>query len=94
MRVNCLHQRSITLMSEWRDQAACKGMDTQLFFPNKGQVPRLALATCNLCPVKLDCADEANKDKRNIQGVWGGTTHRERMKPGYKTSLKRELASD
>jgi hypothetical protein len=42
-----------------------------------------------LCPVKRECAAEANNDKRNIQGVWGGLTHRERIKPGYRENLKR-----
>jgi WhiB family redox-sensing transcriptional regulator len=76
-------------MTKWRDKAKCKGMDISLFFPNKGERPRVALATCELCPVKRECAAEANNDKRNIQGVWGGLTHRERIKPGYRENLKR-----
>ena len=77
------------LMTRWRDNAKCKGMDTHLFFPNNGERPRVALATCELCPVKRECATEANNDKRNIQGVWGGLTHRERVKLGYKKNLGR-----
>lgn len=80
------------MSGEWRDQAACKGMDTLLFFPTKGQIPRLALATCALCPVSKECRAEADTDKPNILGVWGGTSHRERLKPGYKEVLKRHRA--
>lgn len=94
MPVSYLHQRNTIPMNDWRSKAKCKGMETALFFPNKGERPRIALATCKLCQVKQECAAEANSDKRNIQGVWGGLTHRERLQPGYRKNLKRYSDND
>ncbi len=71
----------------WRLKAACRGLDTRLFFPEVGVVPKLALATCAGCPVKQECGDEAMTDKRNIQGVWGGMSHRERTSAEYRNRV-------
>ncbi len=43
---------------EWRERAACRGADTDLFFPEqRGHgVAAEALKFCQRCPVRLDCA--------------------------------------
>lgn len=45
-------------MSSWQNEAACKGMDTNLFFPDsKGIVPHFKhlKGLCNSCPVRDEC---------------------------------------
>lgn len=69
---------------EWRDQAACKGMDPALFFPARGGTARhiteQAKATCATCPVSTQCL---NDNKHEYQGIWGGLSGRQRRKQGH-----------
>ncbi|MEU6034012.1 WhiB family transcriptional regulator [Actinomadura sp. NPDC047616] len=66
----------------WEDFAACKGMDTDIFFPEDSgwtgaeQADR-AKAVCHACPVEADCLDFALLDWR-LDGIWGGMTAEER----------------
>lgn len=63
----------------WRDKAACKGQDTNKFFPNPGDVEAAnwALAWCKACPVVNEClkaelaVEPTSLDMRH--GVYGGT---------------------
>ena len=75
-------------LSDWREHAACRGMDTDLFFYNVGSSPhiRQALHVCNgtkdrpPCPVRQQCGEFAlsfSKDD-DIAGVFGGMTPAER----------------
>jgi WhiB family redox-sensing transcriptional regulator len=63
----------------WADHAACKGVDPDLFFPERGEDARHAKAICARCPVRTFCLEEAlvNVEKH---GVWGGLSERERRK--------------
>lgn len=58
----------------WHRDAACAGMGTDVFFPDRGSTPAAGLAVCRTCSVAAQCA-EAGKDEL---GVWGGTTERGR----------------
>lgn len=68
----------------WRDRAACRNSDPDLFFPVGSTGPaleeiRAAKALCARCPVQDQClafALETNQDS----GVWGGATEEERRK--------------
>lgn len=72
----------------WRDQAACLGMDTNLFFHQVGASVhvRQALRVCNgdqdrpPCPVRMECGEFALSFPReeDIAGVFGGMTPAER----------------
>jgi len=57
---------------DWRDQAACVGLDPEMFFPLAGtREEEEALATCRRCPVTDQCgrwADEIGA----THGVWAG----------------------
>jgi len=77
---------------EWQDRAACKGMSTALFFPAKGVRAREALIACQRCPVAEPCEAHARRETW-IQGIWGGTSHRERRKPNSNGKLKRNTAA-
>ena len=64
--------------ADWMAEAACRGMDTNLFIPRRGQdVPGIVKRTCESCPVRRQCADYAADDPR-IVGYWGGRSGRER----------------
>ena len=63
----------------WVDEAACKGMDTDKFFPPRGenQEHEGAVAVCHTCPVRQECL-RANIGE--VMGIWGGTSGRERLR--------------
>lgn len=61
----------------WRDEAACKGMDQSIFFPERGESTDEAKRVCMGCPVKVDCAEYALTTKQEI-GIWGGLSNRQR----------------
>lgn len=64
----------------WRRLAKCRGMDPDLFHPARGQDVSAAKAVCDGCPVRSECLSEALQSSQNDdQGVWGGTSARERM---------------
>lgn len=62
--------------SDWRKRAACRGHDTDMFFPERGQNVKPAKEVCHTCPVKKPCLEEAliNLDP----GIWGETSERQR----------------
>lgn len=51
----------------WRDNAACRGADTALFF---GHDTRAAIEFCARCDVRADCSQAGNDGDEH--GVWGG----------------------
>lgn len=67
-------------------QGNCQGMDTNLFFPYKGESAREALQACNgsdtkpECPVKAQCLEYALTLPTVCVGIWGGTTQRDRRR--------------
>ena len=87
---------------DWRGQAACLGLDTNLFFPavGDGTTVRQALAVCNgdldnpACPVKEQClafAMSFDQDE-DVAGIFGGLTSADRKK--LRKERKTERMSD
>lgn len=75
----------------WRDDAACNGLDTNLFHPNfhsthlkSWRAIEKAKTICRGCPVRIPCLEEALRyeaaDGHLMWGVWGGTTPQERSR--------------
>jgi len=62
----------------WRDHAACKDHDVDLWFPNKGDRGLEAKAICRTCPVRAECLEFALL-RPSVLGVWGGSTEFERL---------------
>jgi WhiB family redox-sensing transcriptional regulator len=60
----------------WHQQAACRGVDPDLFFPERGRSTAAALAYCEGCEVRAQCLSTALAVP--TMGVWGGTTGRSR----------------
>lgn len=59
------------------EQAACRGIDTRLFFPERGEDTTIAKRICTSCPVRTPCRDWALANGERF-GIWGGTSERER----------------
>ena len=65
-------------MSGWQDEAACRGVDTNLFFPENADVDDQVLALCENCPVKDECRDYGVVYEE--WGIWGGLTASQRRR--------------
>ena len=70
----------------WTDQAACRGTDTEIFFPANADEEAEALSICATCPVRAQCLEYAVRNKE-IYGIWGGTT------PEQRRRIRRERAA-
>jgi WhiB family transcriptional regulator, redox-sensing transcriptional regulator len=64
---------------DWRNKAACKGMDPSVFVVERGESTDPAKAVCATCPVRSDCLDWALSTGEK-HGVLGGYSERERRK--------------
>lgn len=69
---------------EWQNQAACRGMDSSVFFHphderNSAREDRItaAKAVCRRCPVIAQCLDYSIR-VREPYGIWGGLSEAER----------------
>jgi WhiB family redox-sensing transcriptional regulator len=68
--------------TDWRDHAACSGLDPDLFFPvsaSGASLPDIEAAkrVCQRCPVTTPCLRWA-LHLGHVSGIWGGTTEEER----------------
>jgi WhiB family redox-sensing transcriptional regulator len=68
--------------TDWRDHAACRRQDPDLFFPvstSGASLPQIETArrVCQLCPVQTPCLRWA-LDTGQVSGIWGGTPEEER----------------
>jgi WhiB family redox-sensing transcriptional regulator len=72
------------LNDDWRDHAACRDTDPEVFFPTGTTGAAIeqieqAKAICRECPVQAPCLDFALNTNQD-SGVWGGTSEEERRK--------------
>lgn len=80
------------LEKDWLDEALCKGVDVEVFYPEADDTEGIAFAKsiCANCPVREECLDAATRReelKRDIHGVVGGLSEVERkalLKPREK----------
>ena len=63
--------------ARWRQRAACRGTDLDVFFPERGEPAEPARQVCARCPVCQPCLEYALSN-RITHGIWGGLTERER----------------
>jgi len=68
----------------WRDQAACRHSDPELYFPAGSTGAALdqieaAKTVCRACPVQGPCLQFALETNQE-DGVWGGRDEKERRK--------------
>ena len=62
---------------QWWFSALCRGIDPDLWFPERGEVTTLAKAVCAECPVRQPCLEYALANSER-HGIWGGKSERER----------------
>ena len=73
-------------MQEWRDSAACRGMEPELFFSVSPIDRDTALIACHSCPVAVECLRDAlaferlSSRREGFHGIRGGLTAAKRRK--------------
>ena len=65
--------------NDWRQDAACRDVDTAVFFPETEDGAVAAKAVCATCPVRGACLDFALITRQD-DGVWGGLDENERRR--------------
>jgi WhiB family transcriptional regulator, redox-sensing transcriptional regulator len=63
----------------WRQSAACRGVDPEIFYPASEEESLEAKSVCGDCAVREACLEFA-LGSRERDGVWGGATERERRR--------------
>jgi WhiB family redox-sensing transcriptional regulator len=63
----------------WRQHAACRGLDPEIFYPATDEEADLAKAVCEVCSIRQACLEFA-LGSRERDGVWGGATEKERRR--------------
>ncbi len=63
----------------WREKAACRGIDPDVFYPVSEEEADEPKAICAACPVREMCLEHALVS-RERDGVWGGCTERDRRR--------------
>lgn len=73
--------------SEWRQHAACRGLDVSMFYAERGdhQTYEAAKDVCAQCSVVDECAEHA-RDNSLRTGIWGGKSA-ERLRQNRKRCL-------
>jgi WhiB family transcriptional regulator, redox-sensing transcriptional regulator len=83
-------------LPEWKDEPACTGLDTEIFFPleNHPDAIERAEKICRKCPVSAQCLEYARKENIGY-GIWGGWTPSERRsgKRAAKPRIRRDERS-
>lgn len=71
--------RDFSRNSEWMEDANCKNMDVNLFFPKLGAtIDPFVKEVCEACPVSEQCLWYANESSSD-HGFFGGMAPRDRM---------------
>ncbi|HLN06841.1 MAG TPA: WhiB family transcriptional regulator [Acidimicrobiales bacterium] len=65
--------------ANWRQRAACRGVDPGIFYPVSDDDSEAAKGICATCTVRTSCLEYALAE-REREGVWGGLTERERRR--------------
>ena len=65
----------------WRNDAACGGAESALFFPTgeEASLAEAAKSICGVCPVADECLQYALATNQS-EGIWGGMTGSERRR--------------
>jgi WhiB family transcriptional regulator, redox-sensing transcriptional regulator len=71
----------------WQDDAACKGMDIDLFYIGKGKrISQEVVDTCTTCPVNASCLQHALE--REEYGYWANTNSKDRVRMRKELGIK------
>ncbi len=81
---------------DWRNEAACRNEDPELFFPIGSTGPAVEQAdqakqVCMTCTVREDCLEYALASNQDA-GIWGGLTEDERRTLKRARQRRRRMA--
>ena len=85
---------------DWFDEAACKGMDVNIFFPEPAHMggtdplASRAKSVCARCPVSNECLEFALTPANERFGVWGGLGEKARRMEARQRRRRRALGLD
>lgn len=77
---------------EWQRQGLCRVYPDVNWYPERGESTVAAKAICARCPVQAQCLEYALA-RREHNGVWGGTSDRERRRIGKVVSMSGRAAA-
>lgn len=83
--------RSLIVRPEWMDDAACRGLDTEVFFPEQDEATRDVKAICRTCDVQAECLAYALNIGERF-GIWGGKSEKERRVLRRRLGLAKDVA--
>lgn len=95
-----MSNKTVEELSDVIDKAACKDKPHGMFFVDEGPLSdktvraaiALAVATCNTCPIQINCLMHAVNNNEEFL-IWGGFTSKERKKLfGKNSSITEEEA--
>lgn len=72
----------------WQTDAACRGMDPDIWFPGQSGDVKLPKSICATCPVSDPCQDHGLRHE--AFGVWGGLTDRQRKRTRQRLGIRIE----
>ncbi len=78
-QLNELIETLLDLPMGWQKKANCRGVNPNLFYPERGVSTSEAKAVCAGCQVKEECLEFAVQRGEKF-GIWGGMSERERRK--------------
>lgn len=61
------------------EDAACIGVDPEVFYPATGQNSREAMRYCQSCSIRLACLEYSIRNKI-YYGIWGGVSEKKRQR--------------
>lgn len=76
----------------WKDDAKCKDLGPDVFFPTSEVEEKARVDFCYDCPVRIDCLEFAVATDQNVgPSIWGGMTskQRDRVKRYVRRSLNK-----
>jgi WhiB family redox-sensing transcriptional regulator len=71
---------SYAVEEAWKLKAACRGMDSSIWFPEAGGRNTTAHRICRTCSVQEPCLDLALRYPEPDAGIWAGTDPKTRRK--------------
>lgn len=79
----------LQLNEAWKLDAECRGLDPNMFYPERGGSTSEAKAVCARCPVQEQCNEAGMYEDF---GIWGGKSARMRHREaGSRRKLDRRL---
>ncbi|MCA1833215.1 MAG: WhiB family transcriptional regulator [Actinomycetota bacterium] len=74
----------------WQEDAACRGIEPEIFFPISDEEAGPAKAICGGCVAQQECLVFSFQNKERY-GVWGGVTEKERIEMARRGVAQRML---